>query len=277
MILLKIITSRKRREKKYRVLVIGMFAAGRKTLTNCLVGKQILDTSIKPENGFPVEVCYGTDVGMATIHWNDPSRPEMVVPFQMLKRMNSTDREPDLHIAGHEISYISLSANMEDHRISYLVDYYHTYGIDGFAYGASNRNVLEDMDAVVVVMSAMRFGMIAEREYIESYFARRGLKNVFFVINWVNKLRDEDFSELHDLAHTLLADVFTNAEGYFDEDLYKRRVFFVDAYTSMCARTGCSKPERIGSKFVTYLVPPEEDEFTGVPDFQRALKRYLGL
>lgn len=273
----KIITSRKRREEKYCVLVTGMFGVGRRTLTNCLIGKRVLNTSIVPEVEFPVEVCYGTDDGMAKVHWKDLSRPEMVVPLKMLNQMVRMDPESDLHISRDDISYISLTANMEEHRISYLTQYYYTYGIDGLDYDSSNRRMLEGMDAVVVVMSALRFVTEFEREFIESNFARRGLKNVFFAINWANKLKEDDFQALHDMARKVLADVFTNADGYFDEDLYKRRVFFVDAYTSMCARTGGSKLGKMGPKFINYAVPPEEDEFTGVPELELALKRYLGL
>lgn len=273
----KIITSRKRREEKYHVLVTGMFGAGRKTLTNCLIGKRVLNVSIVPEVEFPVEVCYGTDDGMAKVHWKDLSRSEMVVPLKMLNQMVRMDPESDLHISREDISYISLTANMEEHRISYLTQCYHTYGIDGVDYDHSNRNMLEGMDAVVVVMSAQRFVTEFEREFIESNFARCCLKNVFFAINWVNVLKDEDFQALHDLARKVLADVFTNADGYFDEDLYNRRVFFVDANTSMCARTGGSKYEKMGLKFINHHVAPEDDAFTGVPELERALKRYLGL
>ena len=118
----------------------------------------------------------------------------MVVPLKMLNQMVRMDPESDLYISREDISYISLTANMEEHRISYLTQCYHTYGIDGVDYDHSNRNMLEDMDAVVVVMSAQIFVPEFEREFIESNFARCCLKNVFFAIG-LTYLRTKTFKQ----------------------------------------------------------------------------------
>lgn len=261
----KNINSKKRADRTFNVLIAGSYARGRRTLTNCLVGKQIF-SSVIPTT-FPTEIFPGPDDGMVKVHWKDPTKPEYVIPWDLLNGLLNTEKE---YIYEGDISYLSVTAEMEESRICYVTQY--------FKYNYSdNREMLEGMDAVIVVLSARYLLLDEEREFIKAHFVKRGLKNVFFAVNWCNILRAEEEQQCYDVTKEVLADVFTNEDGYFDEELYRRRVFFVDAYTSMCARTGQCKEERIGVKFISVLVSPEDDEHTGVPDLERAVKRYLGL
>ena len=114
-----------------------------------------------------------------------------------------------------------------------------------------------------------------EREFIQKLFAGRGVHNVFFAVNWYNGLRPEDDKEFSEHLKDVIGCVFTDADGNFNEELYKQRVFPIDAYTSECARTGSPKAEKKGVRSVETPVDPEEDTYTGVPELEQALNQYL--
>lgn len=253
------------KKNRFNVCITGNYGTGKSTLINCLTGRTIQNSSLFFDIGF-IQTIYGPNNGMARVSWQDYSRTEMVIPFELLRKLKN-DPQYAQDIQG--IKYITLTDEIKDPRFCYREEY---FGRWDDIYDASN-----DLDAIVVVLFAPRFGSIAESEYIETHYAGRGLRNVFFVINGRNLLRDEDKEYFSELSKRLLGPVFTDASGYFDEALYNQRVFPVDAYTSQCARTGVPREERRGVKFVKTPIAPEEDAHTGVPDFERALYRFLGL
>lgn len=69
-----------------------------------------------------------------------------------------------------------------------------------------------------------------------------------------------------------MTDVFTDSNGAFNEELYSKRVFFVDAYGALCARTG--KPYNVlyGRKEIAIDIDLED---TGILELEAALNEFL--
>lgn len=251
------------KQAKQNICIIGAYGNGKGTLLNCLTGRQIR-SSITPEFALiPYQVIYGPDDGMARVSWRDHSRTEMVIPDRLLKKL-IRDPNYESDIQEQAIESVTLTSETMDPRFCYRIM---PSGLD------TDWVTLDTAGAIVFVAHAGRLGTSYEVDFIKSHFAGRGLRNVFFVINWYNILREEDKEGFHKELKRLLSPVFTDASGYFDEALYNQRVFPVDAYTSECARTG------IPRSLFKFKVPvvPEEDAYTGVPEFERALYRFLGL
>ena len=126
------------------------------------------------------------------------------------------------------------------------------------------RNFAEKVNAIVYVVNSTQTFPEEEREYIVQHFAAekvRNRKNIFFVCNWYNTLDDEESrQQLRSRARLVLRDVFLDESGNFNEELFRRRVFYVDALESLKIRTGQSQGN---------------DEDTGIPAFEEALSEFL--
>lgn len=264
----------KPRKDQSLVFFVGGFATGKSTLINALIRRQLLKTSIRPEAAVLTRIINGKNSDTVTVTYRDPYRPDRVIPYEHYKREFRIDDENFNKF--DEIAYVTITNEMRNETVSFAES-------PGLCFNDLVYDALADVfdafadraDAIVMVMSAARLGSDYERYYIQRDFAGRGLRNVFFVINYYNWLKPEDEADFLKQLKSLIGCVFTDADGNFDEELYKQRVFLVDAYTSMCARTGGSKPEKKGNRFIETFVAPEEDAYTGVPELEQALNKFL--
>lgn len=254
----------------FQVMFTGPFSAGKSTALNALTRRQLLKTSIKPETAVLAKIVNGKNSNMVTVTYRDSSRPDSVMPYEKFKsdfRLDEKDSDKF-----KEIAYVTITNEMRNQAVTFV----DSPGLDHSEMDNEVSNVFADKaDAIVMVLSAAKLGSDNERAYIQKRFAGRGLRNVFFVINWYNILKAEDVEAFPEQLKNLIGCAFTDANGNFDEELYNQRVFPVDAYTSECARTGVPKQERKGIKFIETPVAPEEDAYTGVPEFEKALTKFL--
>lgn len=254
----------------FQVMFTGPFSAGKSTALNALTRRQLLKTSIKPETAVLAKIVNGKNSNMVTVTYRDSSRPDSVMPYEKFKsdfRLDEKDSDKF-----KEIAYVTITNEMRNQAVTFV----DSPGLDHSETDNEVSNVFADKaDAIVMVLSAAKLGSDNERAYIQKRFAGRGLRNVFFVINWYNILKAEDVEAFPEQLKNLIGCAFTDANGNFDEELYNQRVFPVDAYTSECARTGVPKQERKGIKFIETPVAPEEDAYTGVPEFEKALTEFL--
>lgn len=134
----------------------------------------------------------------------------------------------------------------------------------------ASRFYLSNADAIVFLLNALLPFAQYEREYIARYFAGRQMQNLFFVINRGNLfLTGEKKEELKQCVREELTDVFTDQKGTFDEELFRRRVFYVNALESMNTRLG--RETKISSN-VSKMISDDE---TGVPKIEEALEKFL--
>lgn len=259
------IINKKAPQKNLTVMFIGEFATGKSTLVNALLRRKLLKTSFKPETAVLTKIVNGKSDDFVTVTFRDPERPDAAIPYEEYKEKFCLDEWNYFN----EISYVTVTAETQNKAVTFIDS-------------PSNALYIEDIislarkaDVVVMVLSARKLGGTAERECIQKLFAGRGLHNVFFAVNWYNGLRPEDDKKFSEHLKGVIGCVFTDADGNFNEELYKHRVFPIDAYTSECARTGSPKEERKGVRFVETPVDPEEDTYTGVPELEQALNQYL--
>ncbi len=254
----------------FQVMFTGPFSAGKSTTLNALARRQLLKTSIKPETAVLAKIINGKNSDMVTVTYRDPKRPDTVMPYEKFKKDFRLDEEHSDKFK--EIAYVTITNEMRNKSVTFVDS-------PGLDHTETDNEVSNDFavkaDAIVMVLSAAKLGSDSERKYIQQRFAGRGLRNVFFVINWYNLLKPEDEVEFPKQLKSLIGCAFTDANGNFNEKLYKQRVFPVDAYTSECARTGVPKKEKKGIRFIETPVAPEEDAYTGIPEFENALTEFL--
>lgn len=262
------IINKKPPQKNLTVMFIGLLSAGKSTLINALLRRKLLKTSIRPETAVLTKIVNGKSNDSVTVTFRDPERPDATIPYEEYKEKFRLDGWHDFN----EISYVTVTAETQNKAVTFIDS-----PSNGIAYTIDEDiiSLARKADVVVMVLAAVKLGSDMEREYIQKLFAGRGLHNVFFAVNWYNVLRPEDTEKFSEHLKDVIGCVFTDAGGNFNEELYKQRVFPIDAYTSECARTGSPKAEKKGVRFVETPVDPEKDAYTGVPELEQALNQYL--
>ena len=250
---------------KAEVFFLGGFDSGKSTMINALIRQKALYTSVVPSTAVITKITAGDSVDEVVITFKDSKRPDEKLSahdfFENYRAEFGSEHKYE------EIDYATMYTKIPDENITYVDS------PSWISMGNKDRN--KKADVIVFMMDATHLLNQNERQYVQQNFEHRSLCNVFFVVNWWNMVPEEDKAECKKIYFDKLSEVFTDTEGRFDEELYRSRVFFVDAYTAECARTGTYKGERRGDKFIKTAVPPGDDAYTGIPEFEEALGEYL--
>ena len=254
----------------FQVLFTGGFSAGKSTLLNALMRKKVLRMAITAETAVITKIVFGQDEKVIIYEKNADARSgqklsrEMSVS-QFFEQYRISQDNPDKFT---NIDYVVLQQPGEGIGGS-LVQLVDSPGTENSVEDTlTARQFAESASAIVyMINSAMPF-VLEDKEYIASHYAGRHMKNIFFVCNRFDALDDQSKEDLRKSVRQQLKDVFTDRSGRFDEELFQSRVFYTDAYHSLCARVG----EEVQTPFGKM---PCDDSVTGVPEFERDLGNYL--
>ena len=254
----------------FQVLFTGGFSAGKSTLLNALMRKKVLRMAITAETAVITKIVFGQDEKVIIYEKNVDGRTgqklsrEMSVS-QFFEDYRISQDRPDKFT---NIDYVVLQQPGEGIGGS-LVQLVDSPGTENSVEDTlTARQFAENASAIVyMINSAMPF-VLEDKEYIASHYAGRHMKNIFFVCNRFDALDEQSKADLKKSVRQQLKDVFTDRSGRFDEELFNSRVFYTDAYHSLCARVG----EQVQTPFG---VMPCDDSITGVPEFESGLSTYL--
>lgn len=262
----------------FKTLVMGQFKTGKSTFINCIVGKEMM----------PYKATACTAVISVVEAGNDPDQVKIVFidgheEYKPLKQFNE-----EYQLSNEDYDAWESGARPKrfadiSHVVMYINDKLFS---DGFQLIDSPGTELDETrtqitnkfipqaDAIIFMLNAIALFSTKEREFIAENFAGKGCRNVFFVVNRVNQLPSAEIfeNEIKPYVRKQLHEVFLDKNGYFDEELYNNRVFYVDAYHGFCARIGQQVPIHVGRKTITVEV---EIEDTGIPEFEEALSKFL--
>lgn len=254
----------------FQVLFTGGFNAGKSTLLNSLMRKNILRCAIKAETAVITKIVFGRDESI-TVHMketddksgNSKTRTMSVEDF--FKEYRVSQEHPDKF---SDVDYVVLH-QPEEGIAGNLVQLVDSPGTENsVADTQAARRFAESANAIVhLINSTMAFDM-EDKEYIASHYANKQMRNVFFVCNRFDALNEEEQEDLKKSVPEQLKDVFTDKNGKFDEALFQSRVFYTDAYHSLYARLGEKVKTPMGEMYC-------DDSITGVPEFEQALGTYL--
>lgn len=254
----------------FQVLFTGGFSAGKSTLLNALMRKKVLRMAITAETAVITKIVFGQDEKVIIYEKNVDAKTG-----QKLSREVSVSRffedyriSQDMPDKFKNIDYVVLQQPGEGIGGS-LVQLVDSPGTENSVEDTlTARQFAENASAIVyMINSAMPF-VLEDKEYIASHYAGRHMRNIFFVCNRFDALDEQSKEDLKKSVRQQLKEVFTDRSGRFDEELFNSRVFYTDAYHSLCARVG----EEVQTPFG---VMPCDDAVTGVPEFESALNTYL--
>ena len=258
------------RQGIYQVLFTGSFNAGKSTTLNAIMRQKLLFVSINPATPVITRIVNGEDKNMAIVTYRDSKRPDEEMTVEEFRnKFQLNTKEPEKY---REVKYVTIQRRLPSETVVF-VDSPGLGNTDNDDFIANEYTA--QADAVVFMLHATMLMSSNDKEYIRRYYERRHLKNVFFVANWYNVVPPYEEESIQERIEYALHEVFVDENGNFDRKLYESRVFFVDSLTSECARTGCPKEIRKGKTKVEVKVEPEEDAYSGIPEFEEALYEFL--
>lgn len=260
------------REGIFQVLFTGGFSAGKSTLLNALMRKELLKTSINPETAVITKIVFNADekVTVYKKQVDEKGQPiekdYTVADFfkeYRVDQKNSTKFE--------DVEYVQLQQKQDGigGSLVQLVDSPGTSNSETDTEMA--RKFAEKASAIVYLINATMPFTDEDKKYIKGHYAGRSLTNLFFVINRVDCVPDIEFDNLKSNVRNQLEEVFTY-NGVFDKKMFDSRVFYTNAYGSVNARLEKEIEKKFGG---TKKYTKEMDQETGVPEFENALGEFL--
>ena len=265
------LTSEKIKEGIFQVMFTGAFSSGKSTLLNALMRQEILTATIKPETAIITKIIFGKDKKVIVVKKStDPKtgehyKEEMTVE-NFFEEYRVSQEDPDKFVKKVDYAVLQLPDEGIGGNTVQLVDSPGTQNSaadNDIAHGFINK-----ADAVVYLINAVEPFNQADKEFIAKNYTGKHMKNLFFVINRIDCVSEDQIPNLESHAYNQLRDVFTRVDGSFDENLFKSRVFYTNAYGALMART--NRPIKVMGQ------PIQIDESsTGVPEFEKALSEFL--
>lgn len=254
----------------FQVLFTGGFDAGKSTLLNALMRKNVLRTAITAETAVITKIVFGQDEKVLVYEKvNDSKSGEKKVRElsveDFFEEFRVNQDHPDKF---QDIDYVVLQQPGEGigGTLVQMVDSPGTENSTEDTLAA--RQFAENASAIVHLINSTMPFVEKDKEYIADHYANKQMRNIFFVCNRFDSLNEQEQEQLKKSVRKQLRDVFTDENGKIDEELFNSRVFYTDAYHSLYARMG----EKVKTPFGLMTC---DDTVTGVPEFEEALSRYL--
>ncbi len=216
-------------EHVFSIVFIGNYKTGKSTLINALLSARYAPTGVLPKTATVNRYVWG-ETEKIKIHKVGIKQPEEITNDDFINNYhthgNENDKFQDIRYIQKEIPVLLLKNGMAL--------------VDTPAFGGEilpRKMKIRDASAIVFVLSAVRYFGEQERYIINNNIAHENKKNIFFVINEMNKLDVDDLNELQKYVKTTLSNaVFDEKTDESDNDWYSRRVFFLDTLSVLNGR-----------------------------------------
>lgn len=254
----------------FQVLFTGGFSAGKSTLLNALMRKNILRTAINAETAVITKIVFGQDESVTVFmkEKDEKSGNAKTIKMSVQEFFNEYRVSQENTNKFEKVDYVILH-QPEEGIAGSLVQLVDSPGTQNSAADTlAAHRFAESANAIVHLINSTIPFELEDKEYIAKHYANKQMRNIFFVCNRYDSLSEEAQIELKESVPKQLKDVFTDKDGNFDEELFNSRVFYTDAYHSLNARIGKAVKTPIGMMQC-------DDSITGVPEFEDALGKYL--
>lgn len=265
---IKIVTKEIINKRKIQVGIEGSFGSGQYTLLGALLKSKInfLPSYIFIPN-IIIKIVFSNDNEKAVIYYKCKTQEHKeveIISFEELADKIRTERLKELDVRYIEFTLPELvfENNIEIILIPLM---YNTLNFE-------IEQLKNNCDVIIHVFDILHAFMTNERDWFKVQFENKQLKNVFFVGTKYDVVKLSQQEELKDYTLSVLYNIFIDKNGKFDNHLYEQRVFLVNAFGSLCIRTGEPYEIVIGKKRIE--VPLTDDE-TGVPKFEKALMDFI--
>lgn len=262
----------------FTIQVLGKFKNGKSTLLNAMLGAKFLPARTWPTTAVITTIIYGRRKDVA-IYRHNIAEPEYISLEQFFadyqlkvddqkrdERGKKTDqvnldRFADIDFAQIESEHPLCAAHVR------LVD---SPGLGEHEFRSNKSTAfLHSTQAVVYVLNAIAILEERDTQIIDEHLGEGRLEHVFFVINRVNQIDQDDIPGVQDWVREKLEKHFLRHDNSFDEEFYRRRVFFVDAKSALDMALGTDSDGLSHEQIERRL------QQTNVPAFVKSLYAFL--
>ena len=248
-------TQRALESDTFKVLVVGEFKRGKSTAINAMLGAKLLPAKVAPCTAVITRVKFG-ERKQATLHHRQGSHPTQLDlesdPTSLSKHLvidHTQDDLEDAQLSPYVAADVFFPLELLRNRVE-LVD---SPGLNEHATRtAVTHAFLSEADAMVLVLSCAQFLSQSERKFLDQELANRDLKDVFFLCNRYDDVRDapDELQSLQRLAQEVLG---PRVRG-------KPRLYFVASQEALAGKLQ-DRPELVAT--------------SNLPDFMQALEHFL--
>ena len=256
---------------QFRLTVAGTVSRGKSTLLNACLGKEIFPTGSEAVTGGICQVVYGSNNNEVTLIKKGASHTMPYAEFCEWISL-ATDEQPPIdskdpfpmpeRLENLDYAVLQSDASLCEKGIR-LTD---TLGFNaGPKQEQITRQFLRVTDALLIVLTTIPLFNTDDVELVNKYYYKddeSGIGNMFFAINDFGILDDEQLRVLmEETAPQKLRNFFTDTDGKFDQALFDRRVFLVNAKAALDAKVKGAADDVL--------------EQTGILALERALERVM--
>ncbi|MDI9469846.1 MAG: dynamin family protein [Bacillota bacterium] len=180
------------KSKRYNVAVVGEFRRGKSSLINALLGLPVLPADVTPTTATVNRITYGTEP-RATILYRDGHTETLDEIGELVKYVTkiSTEHEKMAEKVKEAIVYYP-AVLCQNH-----VDIIDTPGLDDDeTMTAITLNMLDNIDAAIVTVSALSPFSETERHFVSKLIAHRGISTVCFVVTFIDQIDEDEYDRV---------------------------------------------------------------------------------
>jgi GTPase SAR1 family protein len=250
----------------FKLIIIGEFKHGKSTLLNAILGSKVLPVSAMPATAVITMLVAG-DHQQVEIYEAGKDEPRTIglEEFNREFRLSPQDIETI-----NKQGFLDRFQNIQYAKIE-CQHHFCTQGIrlidsPGLAEQVTRTkvatNFFEQSQAAIFVLNAKQPLGEAEREFIQTHFKPGFVDHVFFVVNQIDLIDEEEVESLKDYFRLYLKDYFLNTAGQPDLEKCNKHLFFTNAKAALKARQ--SNP-----------VNQPELEASGILELEKTLEIFL--
>lgn len=179
------------KSKKYCMAVVGEFRRGKSSLINALLGLKVLPADVTPTTATINRITFGTEPEVS-IHYKDGTKEKIAIEElqNYVTKLTDEQEERASRIREAVVSYPTVIC--QNH-----VDIIDTPGLnDDESMTGITLQLLNDIDAVLVAVSALSPFSEVEKGFVADLIARETISDVVFVVTFIDQVEDEDLPRL---------------------------------------------------------------------------------
>lgn len=179
------------KSKKYCMAVVGEFRRGKSSLINALLGLKVLPADVTPTTATINRITFGTEPEVS-IYYKDGTKEKIAIEElqNYVTKLSDEQEERASRIREAVVSYPTVIC--QNH-----VDIIDTPGLnDDESMTGITLQLLNDIDAVLVAVSALSPFSEVEKGFVADLIARETISDVVFVVTFIDQVEDEDLPRL---------------------------------------------------------------------------------
>ncbi len=179
------------KSKTYNVAVMGEFKRGKSSLINALLGLNVLPSDVTPTTATINRITFGTEP-KATIHFIDGRKNDITISeLQSYVTKLTEENEKTARSIREAVIYFP-TVICQNH-----VDIIDTPGLnDDEDMTRTTINILNNIDAVIVTISALFPYSETERKFVAQLIGSSGIRNIMFVVTFIDQVDEEELPKL---------------------------------------------------------------------------------